>query len=381
MLYGVIAEYYQRDLTTAITDYKRELANAPDNEAAVGMLANTQNRSGDYPGARGTMQKFLSTHPENIRIASMLAGLQTNAGDNEGALKTLETAVAHNPDDRNLRIQEGNTLISMGRTDEAVAAAKSALDGADDAEVLNDAAYILSEAGRDLDVAEKATREGIDKLEQQSAAETTAQANSAAFGRANLLVASWDTLGWILYKEGKVQEAQSWLEPAWRASLMPEIGDHLGQIEEGLHHYDAAEKYYALAQGALNGSGVSLDVRGHINAGVSRMKAAGAKHGPSDVAIALQDLRTFKIARPEGAKGWGSFRIIITASGVIESQQMSGDQNLAKIKPVIDAFKFPELVPPTSKAHLLRSAVISCSMGKTCELVLVPGGGLQTERQ
>lgn len=43
--------------------------------------------------------------------------------------------------------------------------------------------------------------------------------------------------------------------------------------------------------------------------------------------------------------------------------------------------KFPGLVPAESKAHLLRSAVISCSSGNDCEVVLVPGGGLQTESQ
>ncbi len=380
-MYGGIAEYYQRDLATAITDYKKELANQPNNETVVGLLASTQNRSGDYSGACATMEKFLSAHPENTRIAYFLSGIQTNAGDNEGALKTLTAAAEHNPDDRNLRIQEGESLIRLGRKDEAAAAARFALDGADDADTLNNAAYVLSEAGLNLDVAEKASREGIDKLEEQSAAETTAQANSAAFGRANLLVASWDTLGWILYKEGKIQEALAWLEPAWHSALLPDIADHLAEIEENLHHYDEAERYYTLAKGAATSNNMTPDMRGDINAGISRMKAAGAKPGPSDVAIALQNIRTFKIARPEGVKGWGSFRMMITRSGVIESQQMSGDQSLAKIKPVVDALKFPELLPPASKAHLLRSAVISCSEGKTCELVLVPGAGLQMERQ
>jgi ribosomal protein L1 len=60
---------------------------------------------------------------------------------------------------------------------------------------------------------------------------------------------------------------------------------------------------------------------------------------------------------------------------------MSGEAQIANAKPAIDAMKFPELLPPGSKAHLLRSAVVSCSMGKTCEVVLVPDGGLQTERQ
>jgi hypothetical protein len=41
--------------------------------------------------------------------------------------------------------------------------------------------------------------------------------------------------------------------------------------------------------------------------------------------------------------------------------------------------KFPELLWPGSKAHLLRSAVVSCTAGAMCDVVMVPDGGLQTE--
>jgi hypothetical protein len=60
---------------------------------------------------------------------------------------------------------------------------------------------------------------------------------------------------------------------------------------------------------------------------------------------------------------------------------MSGEQKLASITQPLNAMKFPELVPPQSKAHLLRSAVVSCSVGSTCELVLVPNSSLRTEQQ
>jgi hypothetical protein len=59
---------------------------------------------------------------------------------------------------------------------------------------------------------------------------------------------------------------------------------------------------------------------------------------------------------------------------------MSGEQKLAGIAPSIGAMKFPELVPPQSKAHLLRSAVVSCSNGSHCDLVLVPNSSLNTEQ-
>jgi len=124
----------------------------------------------------------------------------------------------------------------------------------------------------------------------------------------------------------------------------------------------------------------SPEVRRQIIESVGRMKAAGAKPGPANPTQALQDLRTYKIKRPSGASGWGAFRLEITTAGVIESQQISGEQHLDAVKPVVEAMKLPELLPPGSKAHLLRSAVISCSTGTTCEVVLVPKGGLQTEQ-
>jgi tetratricopeptide (TPR) repeat protein len=275
----------------------------------------------------------------------------------------------------------------LHRNEEAAAAAKSALDGADDPELLNDGAYTLSETGLDLAVAEDASRKSIARQEERTAAITTAEAGSSAFAQANLLVASWDTLGWILFREGKLDDAEAMLAAAWRASLRAEVGDHLAQLYEAQGKKDKAAVTYALAQ-ASNTPPAPPEVRRHIDASISRLRAGKPGESNKNSALvaanatqALQDLRTYKIDRPAGASGWGTFRLEITTTGVIESQQMSGEQHLAALKPVIDAMKFPGLVPPGSKAHLLRSAVVSCSMSKTCEVVLVPDGGLQTEQQ
>jgi hypothetical protein len=94
----------------------------------------------------------------------------------------------------------------------------------------------------------------------------------------------------------------------------------------------------------------------------------------------LQETRTYHVAKPAGVSGWGTFRLQINAGGVIASQQKSGDEKLALIAGKIKEMKFPELVPPGSGAHLLRSAVVSCSIGNNCDVVLVPNSSLQTEQ-
>jgi transglutaminase-like putative cysteine protease/tetratricopeptide (TPR) repeat protein len=377
--YAMLAEFRDHNYTEAAADLRKELAAQPDNPMVVGSLADAQAKGGDSSGARETVRKFLDQHPDNLQLSLYLASLETKANDFESTLKTLEAAAREHPDDRNLRVQVGETLISLHRNEEAAAAAKSALDGADDPMLLNNAAYVLSESGTSLDIAEEASRKSIAKFEEESEAMTTAQANSHAFARANLLIASWDTLGWILFREGKLDEARPLLSAAWRASLRAEIGDHLGQIDEAIGKKNDALTAYTLALAASSGS-TTRDSRDHILDSLQRLKAAGATTGPLGPQ-ALQELRTYHIPRPAGASGWGTFRLEVTTDGVIESQQMSGEQHLDAIKPALNAMKFPELLPPGSKAHLLRSAVISCSMGKSCDVVLVPEGGLQTERE
>ena len=376
--YAFIAQR-ERNLDEAKADMRKELSLHPDNAQVVGSLAASELNSGDSVGARQTVQQFLSRHPENLRLSLYLATLQTNAGDYAAALKALEATAEQHPDDRQVRLQESEALRRLNRNEEAAAAARSALDGTDDPNVLNDGAYTLSETGLNLGLAEEASRKGIAKLEEKSATISTEAANSNTFGEARLLIASWDTLGWILYREGKLDAAKPMVSAAWRASQQAEVAEHLGEIYEAMGQKDEAAKAYALAQAALNRN-ATPDIRAQIADSIARMKAAAAK--PTNAGpITLQDLRTYKVSKPSGVSGWGTFRLEITTSGVIESQQMTGEKQIAGIKKTVDEMKFPELLPPDSKAHLLRSAVVSCSISPSCEVVLVPDGGLQTEQQ
>jgi transglutaminase-like putative cysteine protease/tetratricopeptide (TPR) repeat protein len=377
-MYGAIAMLERND-AESIADLRKELAAHPENSLAVGALAAQQAHGGDSIGARQTLQQFLGQHPDQ-RLSLYLASLQTTAHDYNAALKTLQTAATQNPDERHIQVQISNTLVLLDRKEEAAAVAKGILDGTDDPELLNNAAYALSETGLDLPMAEDASRRAIAGLEQKSATMAAAEANSKSFAEANLLIASWDTYGWILFREHKYEDAKQFIEPAWRASLHAEVGDHLGQIDEALGLKRDALTAYAFAADALTRNDAP-DVRGHIHDSVDRLRSADVKELPMGGALDLQDLRTYKVPRAADEKGWGTFRLEITTAGVIDSQQMTGEHPLTAEKKIVDAMKFPELLPPGSKAHLLRSAVVSCSAGTTCEIVLVPDGGLQTEQQ
>jgi tetratricopeptide (TPR) repeat protein len=377
--YGFIATMH-RKYDEAVVDYKKELAVHPDNRGAVGALAGAQVMNGDRAAGLQTLRNYIDRHPDDVELALYLAGMQNAAQDNEGALKTLEAAARATPDNRLVRARMSDTLRRLDRKDEAVAAAKSALDGTDDMEVLNDAGYVLAETGLDLPYAEEASRKGIALLEAKTAAISPAEANSSAFAQANLLIASWDTLGWILFREGKLEEAKPLILAGWRNSLRPECGDHLGQLYEAMGKKDEALSTYRLTAASIEPNNAQTEVIEHVKKGIARL--GGGSKGGSEYAEkqALQDTRAYHIARPDGVSGWGTFRLQITTTGVLASQRMSGDEKLAAITDKINAMKFPELVPSGSAAHLLRSAVVSCSTGTTCDVVLVPNSSLRTEQ-
>lgn len=377
--YGVLA-MMKFDYEEAKSDFARELEKHPDNPGAAAALAEAQLRSGDSSAARKTLQSYLTKHPDEEKLSRYLVKMQRDAHDYAGALKTLQAASDQAPEDKILRVEIGETLLLLNRKEEAAAAVKSALDGADDPQILNGAAYVLSETGLSLHVAEEASRTCITKLEEKSATITTAEANSKSFSESQLIVASWDTLGWILFQEGKYDQAKPLLLSAWTNSLRGEVGDHLGQLYEALDQKQQAINAYSLADAAMT-QDVPANVRQHVKDRMAQLKAKGVNPTTSG-ASTLQEVRSFTVPRPGETVGWGAFRLEIAAGKVLEAKQMSGEHHLEGLEKNLGDMKFPELVPPESKAHLLKSAVVNCSKGaKTCEVVLVPDGGLHTEQQ
>ena len=377
--YGVIA-YLRRNHQEAMVDYKKELAAYPDNRGAANAMAMVQAEDGDRAAGCRTLQNYLERHPDDVQLSLYLAGMQVTNQDYEAALKTLESAGRADPENRLIRARQSDILRRLNRNDEAAAAAKSALDSTDDMEAVNDAGYVLAEVGLDLPYAEESTRKGIAALEAKTAAVTLSEVNSKAFAQADVLLGSWDTLGWILFREGKLEEAEPWLRAGWRNSLIPHRGDHLAQLYEAMGKKQEALATYRLAAASIEPNNAQSDVIEHIKKSIVRLGGAGANGDQYKGKQVLQETRTYHIARPAGLNGWGTFRLQLTTAGVIASQQMSGEEKLSAMTEKIGAVKFPELVPPSSAAHLLRSGVLSCSMGSTCDLVLVPNSSLATEQ-
>lgn len=210
--------------------YFRRFAEAePWNARAWEFLAALHFRDGDFEGSRRALEKGLESNPANPDLLSLYGTTLQQLGRPAQALEPLQTAYRHNP-------RELGTIVTLGLVLDALghyAALDSLFQEAiryhpDNALLLNNYSYSLGERGVDLDLALDLARRAVRQ-----------DPENGSF---------LDTIGWIHFRLGNLDDARHYLEKA--VALRPgsaEIHGHLGDLYERLgrlgdarHHWQRA---------------------------------------------------------------------------------------------------------------------------------------------
>jgi len=261
--------------------------------------------------------------------------------------------------------------------------AKKHLEGVeDDPIVLNGAAYLLAQANSDLPFAELKTRKALEILDRETADTAIGEANARSFERTGMLTATWDTLGFILFEENKLDEARDFLEAAWRNRPDQEVGEHYALTQEALGDAGAALRTYELAHSIH--APANAPFAQHVESNIERLKNAGvASSVKADAVQILQQERASKVKLKSPCHSYCSatFRLQLASNSSITVMRVSGDPALEPATESIKRLTLPHLVPTHSAARILRDAVLSCSAGATtCDFVLMPLGSINAER-
>jgi hypothetical protein len=208
------------------------------------------------------------------------------------------------------------------------------LKTADDAETLNDAAYELADANLDLPLDESCERKALQKLTTETETWTLDESPATLRAKTNLLLASWDTMGWILYREGKLEQAIPYLEAARLGRPAPEIVKHLADARQAL-------------------------------AASSRKTIVDPDANKSD-----QQLRTISLGRSGDRRGFTEYRLLLS-QGRVARAEATGDEKLQGGEELLKAADLQRFFPVGSDAKLVRQGVVNCVDGQ-CDLVLEP---------
>ena len=202
-----------------------EMMNRPEAAAAWYRRA----RGAFYPKAQMQLAVLLADAGQGEKALKQLSQLRSNAEVDPSRLARLGAQLAiqlHRPREalqwfrsvepsgeqgKLLRYDEAMFLLEQGQVDEALALfGKLAEEYPDDLQMVNAYAYTLVDRTDRLEEAEPLLQKVV-----------AAEPENAAF---------LDSLGWLQYRQGKLQAAEKTLQKAWSLDPDPEIAAHLGEV-------------------------------------------------------------------------------------------------------------------------------------------------------
>jgi hypothetical protein len=237
--------------------------------------------------------------------------------------------------------------------------------------LLNGAASELAKAGVELEQAEKSSRQVVEDLTAESSSWVVSATTKDQEAKQELLVSAWDTLGWTLYREGKVDEAESYVRAAWNNKPTGDRGLHLGEIAEKRGNKKAALDLYEMALATMSlqtSERMRLELRERANA----LKQGGVPSTISDPSAAVQKLRMIALGPWRGKNSSAEYTFVLEQDRPGDLQETSqGSSGIASATTIIRKARFEHWTPKGSEARLLRKGTLNCH-GSVCELVVHP---------
>jgi tetratricopeptide (TPR) repeat protein len=184
----------------------------------------------DPKAALALLDEFAQASPTDaIDAMQAKAILLASVDEREAALDYYDKLVEFRPDDERLVLARAELLVRMGSVDEALASYKEAVRRWPKSPLaLNAYGYTLADRTDQYREAEKLIRKAL-KYDPESPAII-------------------DSMGWVLFKQGRFEEALAELERAWDGMQDHEVAAHivetlvaLGRREEALERLAAAE--------------------------------------------------------------------------------------------------------------------------------------------
>ncbi len=370
------------EMTEAVRDFQKELALHPDSTWVYGPMSMMQMALGKRDDGEVSMRKFVEANPDNKQarltlmealIADEKAPQAVDVGDQylDGLAK--DDAGRNDPA---FLAEFGKAQLQAGMAGGAVTLVGMIKD-TEDSLLLNNAAYELADANREIPAAEGAVRKSLAKLGAESQTWTLDENLATLRSKSGLIVSAWDTLGWVLYREGKLAEAKDYVQAAWmnRPSLV--VGEHLGDIAAAEGDHNEALHWYGLALASVP----ALDENGRrreegspakrVKRKMEEQKKAGGKADTKNALEEVGKVRRIPLGSVSGRTGiMAEYRVLLEHGKVVGTKAV-GEETSAAALALVTGKSFTHLEPNASDARLVKIMTAFCAQ-ESCELGLQP---------
>jgi Flp pilus assembly protein TadD len=227
-LLGQLAELLKHD-PQALTWYGKVESDGPhafDAQVRSAVLLDKSGRSEQAHALAARLQQDYADDPDSLRTAYELdAQMYSQHGKHAEAVATYDRALDAMPGDPALIYDRGIEYANAGNTDAALNDFRKVLaQNPDNVEAMNALGFTLADADRDLPEATRLLRKAL-----------TAKPDAAA------IMDSW---GWLQYRLGHLDQAETYLQRAWGQQQDPDIGVHLGEVLWKLGQHEHAREVF-----------------------------------------------------------------------------------------------------------------------------------------
>jgi len=280
-----------------------------------------------FPEAKAALERALEKEPDNLEVARLYGLTLVRAGELESGKEALIDAVT---------------------TDPSPAA-------------LNATAFELADAGLLLDQAEAWARRSLLVQEGNTHDLRLDQLQDKDWQNVWLLGATWDTLGWIRFRQGKYVEAESLIKAAWELTQDPEVAEHLAAVYEKMNKPALAAQFRPFAQKPPR-----IET-------VADAKRRTFSRGQDSVGAQLSQLRTTKLPRfTQSDISTEVFLLFARGPEVEDVAFLNLDKNPEAATKALKAAHYNVSFPQGSTARVLRRGFLMCNRYTGCAITLVP---------
>jgi tetratricopeptide (TPR) repeat protein len=336
-----------------------------------------------YETARQAWLDILKLSPDDPDANSSMAALLTIDKHYADAAPYLEALAKASPSANN-QIRLGSVYLRAGQIEKGTATLRKVLETDSKPESLNDVAYEFAEANVNLPQALEYAKRAVEEQEKQSHDLRLATILQEDLICTQKIGSYWDTLGWVQFRLGHYEEAETYLQASWVLSQMAVVGDHLGQVYEKEKNTNQAIHMYRLALASPEGGGVNkddtrtrLDHLG-VKAPSNPLQAFGDRSG--DELSKMRTVKLKKIATLGSVALTAEFFLLFSPDKLEEASFISGSEKLREVGDSIVDADFQVRLPPQSSARLVRRAIVMCSEVSGCQAVLYTPGTVHSLR-
>lgn len=364
----------------AATSLRKHLQLNPTDASANTLLGIALYNLKQYDDAVAAFEKQIARKPLDPNAYEYLGTVYIDQKKFPEAVSELEKASVLAPDSAAIRLRLGAAYLGENKNTEALGAFTKATALSPSPLIANEAAYQLATHGVALDHAEAFAMSAVKAIEMQLATTDLTHLSGEAFGDVAALPAVWDTLGWVRFRQGKVQDGLALIHAAWLLDERGDVADHLAQIYEKQGQKNLAIRTYVLA---LAAGGAPPETRARLiellgtNVGIDlRVKRASSE---------LLGMHTVSVRNADAVAGKGAFLILMQEGehgpSVLDTRFFRGDDVLSTYGERIRKAQFPDIFAPATKARVVLRGILTCA-AKTwdCSFVFDPPHALLQQR-